>query len=132
MELIEILGIIFSILIIGKLIILFLLPQKYLDKVMHFYDNVNLNYIYYIYLGIASILIYLLYIDGYSFTEILVFTLIGMFLYGAVFIKILGDKISELLNSFGSYLNILKASWLYIIIMLFLCIMSLCEIFCNT
>lgn len=129
MELMQTLATIFALLIILKIVVIFFLSKKTLQKTAKLYNSKTISFFYYLYLGIGCILLYLLIKEGVSYAEILSITFIGILIYVSSIIKIFGKQISKVITEYDSFFDIIKSIWLYIIVILFLCIMALIEIY---
>ena len=123
----------FSILIMLKMLIMFLLPSKSFKKVMSIYDNINLNILYYLYMGIGFFLFYYIYkSSNFTFSDMLVIGLSMIMIVAGGMIKMIGnDGLSMVMKKYNTFGRMFKSLWLYIIIWIVLAVLTLKEILIN-
>ena len=130
MNFIEILATIFASLIILKIVIFIIAPKQLWGKVIKIYDDKNIiNFLYYFYLVVGSILIYFIHKQNISWSQILAIFISGYFIIGGAMIRMFGQNFSDIFKERSIY-TILKSIWLYLLIVITLCILSLSEIYC--
>ena len=129
----QIIASILASMIILKMLILFLLPTKSFKKFMSIYDNINLNILYYLYIGIGSFLFYYIYkSSNFTFSDMLVIGFSMTMIVGGGMIKMIGnDGLSTLFKKYDTFGRMFKSLWLYILIWLILAMLTLKEIFIN-
>ena len=129
----QIIASVFSILIILKILTMFLLPSKSFKKVMSIYDNINLNILYYLYMGIGFFLFYYIYkSSNFTFSDMLVIGLSMIMIVAGGMIKMIGnDGLSIAMKKYNTFGRMFKSLWLYIIIWIVLAVLTLKEIFIN-
>ena len=129
----QIIASVFSILIILKILTMFLLPSKSFKKVMSIYDNINLNILYYLYMGIGFFLFYYIYkSSNFTFSDMLVIGLSMIMIVAGGMIKMIGnDGLSMVMKKYNTFGRMFKSLWLYIIIWIVLAVLTLKEILIN-
>lgn len=129
----QIIASVFSILIILKILTMFLLPSKSFKKVVSIYDNINLNILYYLYMGIGFFLFYYIYkSSNFTFSDMLVIGLSMIMIVAGGMIKMIGnDGLSMVMKKYNTFGRMFKSLWLYIIIWIVLAVLTLKEIFIN-
>ena len=118
-------------LIILKILILFLLPDSSFKKFIKLYNKINVDFIYYLYIGIGSFLFYYIYISSnLNFSEMLAIGFSMVLIVGGGMIKMFGnDGLSTTMKKYGTATDMFKSLWLYILIWIILAILTLREIF---
>ena len=129
----QIIASILASMIILKILILFLLPTKSFKKFISIYDNINLNILYYLYIGIGSFLFYYIYkSSNFTFSDMLVIGFSMTMIVGGGMIKMIGnDGLSMAMKKYNTFGRMFKSLWLYILIWLILATLTLKEIFIN-
>ena len=129
----QIIASVFSILILLKMLIMLLLPSKSFKKFISIYDNINLNILYYLYIGIGSFLFYYIYkSSNFTFSDMLVIGFSMTMIVGAGMIKMIGNNgLSMAMKKYNTFGRMFKSLWLYIILWMILAILTLKEIFIN-
>ena len=129
----QIIASVFSILILLKMLIMLLLPSKSFKKFMSIYDNINLNILYYLYIGIGSFLFYYIYkSSNFTFSDMLIIGFSMTMIVGGGIIKMIGnDGWSTAFKKYDTFGRMFKSLWLYILIWLILATLTLKEIFIN-
>ena len=112
---------------------MFLLPSKSFKKVVSIYDNINLNILYYLYMGIGFFLFYYIYkSSNFTFSDMLVIGLSMIMIVAGGMIKMIGnDGLSMVMKKYNTFGRMFKSLWLYIIIWIVLAVLTLKEIFIN-
>ena len=129
----QIIASVLSILILLKMLIMLLLPSKSFKKFTSIYDNINLNILYYLYIGIGSFLFYYIYkSSNFTFSDMLVIGFSMTMIVGAGMIKMIGNNgLSMAMKKYNTFGRMFKSLWLYIILWMILAILTLKEIFIN-
>ena len=117
--------------IILKIFISLLLPKSYYKKLIKIYANYTvINLMYYIYLTIGCIIFIYIYSNSdLSFADMLAIGFPFTMLLGAGMIKLLGPELSNSIKKYNNSFDLFKSIWLYIILWLFISILTLKEIF---
>ena len=129
----QIIASVLSILILLKMLIMLLLPSKSFKKFTSIYDNINLNILYYLYIGIGSFLFYYIYkSSNFTISDMLVIGFSMTMIVGGGMIKMIGnDGLSMAMKKYNTFGRMFKSLWLYIILWMILAILTLKEIFIN-
>ena len=130
---IQIIATVFASLIILKIFIMLIMPTSTFKKFISIYDNLNLDMIYYIYIGTGSFLFYYIYqSSSFNLSDILAIIFPTSFIIGGAMVKMLdNDGLSKIMRKYDTFGAMFKSMWLYLLVWISLSILTLKEIFFN-